>query len=304
MAEITDYYQVLDVDEGASADEIKKAYRRLARTYHPDRNPDDPEAEERFKAVQEAYGVLSDPEKRKAYDRARRNPFAGFGGFGAGGPAGNGGFRTEYVDLGDLFGGQPGFEGGGSGGFDTFFSQIFEEPRARRRPVQGRDVETTVQLSFDQSLQGGKSELKLPDGEPLRLTIPKGVRSGFKVRVRGRGQHAPGGEPGDLYVTFRVEPSPRFRREGDNLHVTETISAMEAILGTTRAITNAYGRTVKVTIPPGTQPGERLRLRGQGVETAQHTGDLYVEIQVSIPRHLTDEQRKGLEQCARKHGIL
>jgi curved DNA-binding protein len=101
-----------------------------------------------------------------------------------------------------------------------------------------------------------------------------------------------------------VEPSPRFRREGDNLHATETISAMEAILGTTRAITNAYGRTVKVTIPPGTQPGERLRLRGQGVETEKHKGDLYVEVQVSIPRHLTEEQRKGLEQCARKHGIL
>ena len=302
MAEITDYYQVLGVDEGASAAEVKKAHRRLARTYHPDRNPDDPEAEERFKSVQEAYEVLSDPEKRKAYDRARRNPFAGYGGFGPASPAGNGAGHTGFVDLNDLFGEQAEF--GGEGGLGSFFSQVFEEPRARRRPARGRDVETTVQLAFDQALQGGKTELKLSDGEPLRLTIPKGVRSGYKVRVRGRGQQAPGAEPGDLYVTFRVEPSPRFRREGDNLHVTETISAMEAILGTTRAITNAYGKTIKVTIPPGTQPGERLRLRGQGVETAKHTGDLYVEVQVSIPRHLTDDQRKGLEQCARKHGIL
>jgi DnaJ-class molecular chaperone len=300
MAEITDFYQVLEVDERASAAEIKKAYRRLARANHPDRNPDDPEAEERFKAVQEAYEVLSDPQKRKAYDRARRNPFAGYGGVAAGD---NGsGPQAEFVDLRDFFGGQAGGEG--AGGFGTFFSQLFEEPRAGRRPARGRDVETQVKLTFDQALRGGKTELNLGEGEPIRLTIPKGVRSGFKVRLRERGRPAPGGEPGDLYVTFRVEPSPRFRREGDNLHVTETISAMEAILGTTRSITNAYGKTIKVQIPPGTQPGERLRLRGQGVETPDHTGDLYVEVQVSIPRHLTEEQRKGLEQCARKHGIL
>lgn len=295
MAEITDYYQVLGVDEGASAEEIKKAYRRLARAYHPDRNPDDPEAEERFKAVQEAYGVLSDAQKRKAYDRARRDPFAS-------GRFQGGGFRgaPQDVPFEDLFGGMDG------GGFGSFFSQIFaDEPRATRRPARGRDVETQVRLTFDQAIRGGKTELKMPDGEPLRLTIPQGVRSGFKIRVKGRGAPAPGGgPPGDLYVTFRVEPSPRFRREGDNLHITETISAMEAILGTTRSITNAYGKTIKVTIPPGTQPGERLRLRGQGVETAEHTGDLYVEVQVSIPRHLTEEQRKGLEACARKHGIL
>jgi molecular chaperone DnaJ/curved DNA-binding protein len=308
MAEITDYYQVLEVDEGASAEEVKKAYRRLARTYHPDRNPDDPEAEERFKAVQEAYEVLSDPQKRKAYDRARRNPFAGYGpGFDAGRPGANGGAHMEFVDLSDLFGGAGGAGGfaGEPGGFGSFFSQAFEEPRARR-PARGRDVETQVKLTFDQALRGGKTELKMGEGEPLRITIPKGVRSGFKIRVRGRGRPAPGGpgEPGDLYVTFRVEASPRFRREGDSLHVTETISAMEAILGTTRAITNAYGKTIKVTIPPGTQPGERLRLRGQGIEAPNHTGDLYVEVQVSIPRHLNEEQRKGLEACARKHGIL
>jgi molecular chaperone DnaJ/curved DNA-binding protein len=306
MAEITDYYRVLEVDEGASAEEVKKAYRRLARAYHPDRNPDDPGAEERFKAVQEAYEVLSDPQKRKAYDRARRNPFAGYGagygGFGAG--DGSAAPQAEYVDLTDLFGGGAGFGGEGAGGFGSLFSQLFEEPRGARRPARGRDVETQVKLTFDQALRGGKTELSLGEGEPLRITIPKGVRSGFKVRLRGRGRPAPGGEPGDLYVTFRVEPSPRFRREGDNLLVTETISAMEAILGTARSITNAYGKTIKVQIPPGTQPGERLRLRGQGVETPDHKGDLYVEVQVSIPRHLTEEQRKGLEQCARQHGIL
>lgn len=297
MAEITDYYQTLGVDEGASAEDIKKSYRRLAREHHPDRNPDNPGAEERFKAVQEAYEVLSDEQKRKAYDRARRNPFASAGGFrGSQGFSGS----PQDVPFEDMFG-----QGQDMGGFGSFFSQIFaDEPRTTRRPARGRDVETQVRLTFDQAIRGGKTELKMQDGEPLRLTIPQGVRSGFKIRVKGRGAPGPSGTNGDLYVTFRVEPSPRFRREGDNLHITETISAMEAILGTTRSITNAYGKTIKVQIPPGTQPSERLRLRGQGVQTPKRTGDLYVEIQVSIPRHLTDEQRNALETCAREYGIL
>ena len=301
MAEITDYYQTLEVEEGASASEIKKAYRRLARTYHPDRNPDDAAAEERFKAIQEAYDILSDDEKRKAYDQARRNPFAGYGDFRA--QPGPGGFSGEYVDLSDLFGRQGGE--GDAGGFGSFFSQIFsDEPRATRRPARGRDVETQVRLSFDQALRGGKTELKLADGEPIRITIPEGVRSGFKIRLKGHGGAGPSGERGDLYVTFRVEPNARFRREGDNLHLVETISAMEAILGATRSITNAYGKTIKVQIPPGTQPGERLRLRGQGIRTAKNTGDLYVEVQISIPRDLTDEQRASLKAWAEQNGLL
>ena len=299
MAEIKDYYQVLEVDEGAGVDEIKKAYRRLARDHHPDRNPDNPDAEERFKAVQEAYSVLSDPEERKAYDRARRNPFAEYGAYPGGGYQ-QGGFRQgEAVNMEDLFAGAS-----GERGFGSFFSQIFDESRGRRRASRGRDVETQVKLTFDQALRGGKTELKLPDGGPLRIAIPKGVRSGFKIRVKGRGRGLPDGEAGDLYVTFRVEPSPRFRREGDDLHVAETVSAMEAILGATRSITNAYGKTIKVQIPQGTQPGERLRLRGQGVQTAKHDGDLYVEIEVSIPRDLTEKQRGELEACAQSAGLL
>lgn len=293
MPERTDYYQILGVEEGASATDIKKAHRRLARTYHPDRNPDDSEAEERFKQIQEAYDVLSDEEKRKAYDDARRNPFAGYG-------AGPGGFAGQPVDLNDLFGG-----GEQGEGFGSFFSQIFsDEPRTTRRTMRGRNVETQVRLSLDQALRGGKTDLRLSDGESLRITIPEGVRSGFKIRLKGRGSMGPSGERGDLYVTFHVESDPRFRREGDDLHETETVSAMEAILGTTRSITNAYGKTIKVQIPPGTQPGERLRLRGQGVRTAKQTGDLYVEVQVSIPRDLTDEQRDALRAWAAEYGLL
>ena len=138
--------------------------------------------------------------------------------------------------------------------------------------------------------------------------IPRGVRTGVKIRVSGRGQAAPGGAsggaPGDLLVTLRVDVSPRFRREGDHLHVVETVSAIEAILGTARSITNAYGQTIRVAIPAGTQPGERLRLRGQGVATDKRTGDLFVEVNVMVPRELTAGQRAELEATAQRIGLF
>lgn len=303
MAEVTDYYQTLEVDEIATPDAIKKAYRKLARAHHPDRNPGDPVAEERFKGVQEAYETLSDPARRRTYDRERRygpargprggsgQPFGGaspFSGFEARGAPNAGGFRSE------------GFSG--ADGFDPLFSFFFSDDARTAAPPS--DVETELKLTFDQALRGGRTEVRLPDGETVRLAIPRGVRSGLKVRVRGHGETGAGGDRGDLYVTFRVEPSSRFRREGDNLHLAETVSAVEAILGTTRAITNAYGQTVKVHIPPGTQPGERLRLRGQGVAADQKTGDLFVEIQVVVPRELTEQQRAALETTARQIGLL
>lgn len=166
------------------------------------------------------------------------------------------------------------------------------------------DVEAQVRLTFDQALRGGTTEVRVPGSESVRLAVPMGVRSGLKVRVRGQGRDDGRGGRGDLYVTFRVDPSSRFRREGENLHRIETISALEAIVGTTRSITNAYGQTIKVHIPPGTQPGERLRLRGQGVSTKRRAGDLFVEVQVTVPRSLTDAQREALEQAARDAGLL
>ena len=255
MTQDTDYYRLLEVPERASAEAVKQAYRRLARRCHPDHNGGDVQAEERFKMLQEAYTVLSDPDLRRAYD-LRRDPFARLAGTAPSGRAG-----------------RPG------------------------------DVEAQVRLTFDQSLRGGTTEVRVPSGETVRLGVPVGVRSGLTVRVRGRGREA-AGATGDLYVTFRVDPSPRFRREGENLHLVETISAMEAILGTVRSITNAYGQTVKVHIPPGTQPGERLRLRGQGITTGRRAGDLFVEVQVTVPRSLTEEQRDALAQAARQVGLL
>jgi curved DNA-binding protein len=312
MPEVKDYYKALGVSETASADEIKKIYRKLAREYHPDRNPDKPHAEERFKEIQEAYDTLSDPEKRKQYDQMRRNPF-----FGAGGPYGNQGGRTyrapdgtpfTFETTGDSFGGF----GEGNGGFSDIFSRFFggeagpgpAGERTRRGRNAGRDVQTTLRLDFDQALHGGKTEVVLPGGETVRINIPKGVKSGLKIRLKGRGQPGPGGQKGDLYVTFEVEPSPTFRREGNDLYTSVTVNAFEAMLGATRTVTNAYGKVIKVTIPAGTQPGEKFRLKGQGVETEQATGDLYVEVQVAVPTSLTTEQKETLRKAAKGAGLL
>ena len=286
-------YDVLGVPESASEDDIKKAYRRLARQHHPDRNPGDKAAEEKFKEVQEAYETLSDPDKRKAYDFRRRNP-GGFGGFEDVFTRSGGRYRSNaegtFVRT-DPFG-DPGED---EGLFGDLFGRIFTGggPTAPPRP---RDTEAEVQLTFEEALRGGAQEFKLGN-HSIRLTVPRGVPNGFKIRLRGR---APGG--GDLYVRFRVGPHPRFRREGDDLIVTETITAFEAMLGATRTVTTAYGNRIKLTIPAGTQPGERLRVRGQGVDRGDRQGDLYVEVAVSIPR-LTDAQREAIQKAAGEAGL-
>lgn len=286
MAEVTDYYLLLGVPETAPPDAIKRAYRSLARDSHPDRNPHDPEAEERFKVVQLAYQVLSDPRRRTEYDLTRRSTFG-----------------LADVRARSQAAGRSTFDPVESR--DPLVSLFFgDEGATSDRFERGADIETQVRLTFDQALRGGTTEVRMADGEPIRLTIPKGVRSGLKVRVKGRGRVGAASQRGDLYVTFRVDPVIQFRREGDHLHVVETVSAIEAIVGTTRSITNAYGQTMKVQIPPGTQPGERLRLRGQGVETATRRGDLFVEVQVTVPRGLTDAQRAALAECASKSGLM
>ena len=303
MPKLKNYYSALGVPEDASAEAIKKAYRKLAQQYHPDRNPDKPNAEERFKDVQEAYSVLSDPQKRKEYDRMRKNPFGPFGGSFT---ASNGDkfyqrsdgtfvrYSTnagENPDLGDLF-------GDALGGIGDFFSRMFSgEPTPPR-------TNTIVRLTFDQSLRGGKKQIQLPGGNKVRLTIPKGVRNGFKIRLKERGRPDPEGRRGDVYVTFKVDEHPRFRREDDDFYITETINAIEAMLGTTRHLENPYGKKIKVPIHAGTQPGAKLRLKGQGVQTKDRTGDLFVEIDVAIPQNLTKAQRDALRTAAKKTGLV
>ena len=317
-----DYYATLGVDEDASAKEIKKAYRALAQEYHPDRNAGDTAAEERFKEVQEAYDTLGDTTKRTAYDRARRDPFGGrfegnpFEGF-AGGPGGEGRYYRApdgtYVRV-DTTGAGPGGMGGdrddfvfgGGGGLGSIFDQFFGgngggEPSYRG----GRDVEATLRLAFDEALAGGPREFQTPSGETVRVTVPRGVRDGFKIKLAGRGEAAPGGrgEAGDLFVTFQVMPSARFRRDGDDLTTTVTITAIEALLGTTREVETASGKTVRLTIKPGTQPGARLRVRGQGVASDRGTGDLYVEVDVTGPT-LSESAAEGLRAWAEGEGLV
>ncbi len=305
MPVLPDYYAVLGLQPTATADDIKKAYRKLARAHHPDRNPDDPKAEERFKEVQEANDTLSDPEKRKAYDYRRKHP-------------GGGGFEDIFTPSGGRYGRRPDgsyvrFETSGSPfdfapgaesdvGMGDFFSRMFGG-EARARGPATRDAETELRLSFEQALRGGPTEVRIGE-ETIRLNIPKGVANGFKIRLRGRGVPGAGGARGDLYVRFVVEPSPRYRREGDDLYMTESFSALEAMLGADRIITTPYGERVKMVLPPGTQPGEKLRLRGKGVDRGDKKGDLYVEIALSIPTKLTDVQRDALRKAAEKAGIL
>ncbi|WP_456424950.1 DnaJ C-terminal domain-containing protein [Rhodocaloribacter sp.] len=313
-AEVKDYYAVLGVAEDASDEEIKRAYRKLARRYHPDRNPNDHEAEERFKEIQEAYEVLGDEVRRREYDRLRKAPFAGraFGEEPFAGPFGRtpGGFGFERGFGGSPFDfGEPEFGEPGFGGVHDLFSRFFggEEPfaetRRRRRARPGRDVRAVVRLTFEEALRGGTQQLRLPGGETVRVTVPEGVSSGTTIRLRGRGERGAGGARGDLYVTFEVEPHPRFHREGDDLYTRETISAVEAMLGTERRIRDVYGQAVRVKIPAGTQPGHILRLRGQGVRTAHGRGDLYVEIEVEVPNHLSEKAREELRRWAKKHGV-
>lgn len=316
---LPDHYATLGVAEDASQTEIKKAYRRLARELHPDKNPGDKRAEERFKEVQAAYDTLGDEAKRKAYDRQRLDPYAGTGspfeGFGQGregrfyrapdgtyvrvdtagaGPEGD--FIFEGGGLGDILGQM--FGGGGFGRTGQSGARF-----TRQKAPGGRDIEATLALSFEEALAGGKREVTLPTGETVRIDVPQGVRDGLRIRLRGRGEAGAGGQRGDLYLTFSVAPSARFSREGDDLVVTETVSAVEAMLGTTREVQTAYGERVRVRIPPGTQPGARLRLRGQGVRTRAGAGDLYVDVAVRVPP-LGEAAREGLRAWAEQHGLL
>ncbi|HET8862832.1 MAG TPA: DnaJ C-terminal domain-containing protein [Solirubrobacterales bacterium] len=277
-----DLYKVLGVSKKASDEEIKKAYRKLARKYHPDRNPDDAAAEEKFKEVQGAYDTLSDPEKRKEYDSGG-GTFEGFGGRGpfTAGPAGQGGF----VDLGDLLSSMFGRGGGGPRGFP-------EQP--------GRDLETEVPLSFRQAIEG--TQLTVPVGDKrYRVRIPAGVKNGARIRIAGKGEASPeGGPPGDLYVVTRVMPSPVFKRlDGGNLEVTVPITIAEALRGATIEVPTLNG-TKRIKVPPGTKHGTLQRLRGEGAPkpSGSDRGDIRYRLEIEVPKELSEEQREAVDKLA------
>ena len=327
-----DYYEVLGVPRGASADEIKKAHRRLVRQYHPDANKNNPQAEEKFKEVQEAYDVLSDSQKRANYDQFG---FAGVGAPGGGaGPRGpgadpfeafrraqqqRGGARgprewnagpnvsVEDFDIGDLgdlfeqfFGGARGAGGGSRPGARPGGAR----GRAQPAPQAAADVEHAVTITFEQAARGTTLPLQINrDGrlETIDVKIPPGVKEGSRVRLKGKGAET-NGAPGDLYIITHVAPHPYFKREDMDVLLEVPISMYEAVLGTKVTVPTLDG-PVTITFPPGTGSHAKLRIRGRGIERSGTRGDQFVITRIVVPKSLSDDERQTLESLAKTHPI-
>ena len=303
-----DYYKTLNVNKTASQDEIKKAYRKLAREYHPDVNPDDPNAEEKFKDINEAYQVLSDTDKRGKYDRfgSQWKNYQQTGGraedfdwsqWAAQGQPGGGQYRTvSQEELEQMF-------GGGLGGFSDFFETLFGgiggARSARRQTTQQRDlrrgsnIEHPVEITLEEAFQGTTRLLSYEDGRRIEASIPPGVKTGSKIRLSGQGGGGTAGS-GDLILKVKIQPHAKFRRDGDNLRVTQPVDFFTALLGGEVTV-NTIDKAVKLTIPPETDSGKIIRLKGLGMpilsKPGQH-GDLLTEIEVRVPKNLTAEQKE------------
>ncbi|WP_242918845.1 DnaJ C-terminal domain-containing protein [Pontibacter liquoris] len=304
-----DYYKVLGVAKTASQAEIKKAYRALAKKFHPDKNKGDKAAEEKFKDISEAYEVLGDEEKRKQYDQLganwRQYQNAGAGGQYGGRPGGGfqGGGYYEG-DINDMF-------GGGGGGFSDFFQQFFGggssagfggQAQGRSRAQKGQDYQAEMDITL-QEAHDGTSRLLTVNNQQLRITTKPGVADGQTLRIKGKGGPAAGGgTAGDLYINIHIQPDPRFVRQGDDLHTSMPVDMYTAILGGNAQVNTLAGQ-LKLKIPAGTQNGKTLRLRGKGMPhygKADQYGDLYVKIDVMLPTNLSDEEKALLEQLRDK----
>ncbi len=304
---MADYYKLLGVKKDASKDEIKKAYRKLALKYHPDRNKDNKEAEEKFKQISEAYAVLSDPEKRQQYDT-----------FGAEG------FQQRFsqedifrnADLGDIlrefginFGGGRSFSfgGGDASPFDSFFhSAGGPGPGCHQRPAQappGEDLEMELQLSLEEIAGGCEKTISLrrPTGQDrVAVKIPAGIADGKKLRLSGKGNPSPyGGRPGNLYLRIKTRPHPVFERNGDDLVAVGEIPFSTAALGGTLEVKDLDGRVLKLKVPAGSKNGARMRIKNRGLKKAHGGhGNLYIKLRPRVPKDLTPEQKKILKKLA------
>jgi molecular chaperone DnaJ len=378
MAQTKDYYQVLGVPASASQDEIKKAYRKLAAKHHPDKNPGDKKADERFKEISEANNVLGDATKRKQYDEMRRlGAFGGFGGgprtagrpgaspFGAGNPGAAGGFKFE--DLNDV----------GFGSFGDIFASMFNGGTTGRNarakgPERGADVEASLEVPFRTAATGGKVPIELEVNEEcatchgsgaapgakitmcpecqgrgtisfgqggfavqrpcpmcmgkgtvpsercptcngtgevrvrkkMMITVPAGVDTGTKIRLKGQGgRGAHNGPPGDLLISFQVQPDRFFRREGLDIVAPVKINIAQATLGSKITVKTLDDKKLAVKIPPGTPTGKRFRVKGQGIKKDDRAGDMIVEVQIDVPEKLTEEQEKAMKEFAEASGL-
>ena len=325
-----DYYKILGVSKGASEKEIRSAYRKLARQYHPDVNPGDKAAEDKFKEINEANEVLSDPEKRKKYDELSDyyQQYGRMPGRAAGGPAGPGGARYEYhtvspEDLNDLFGSQSpfsdffeqffgsSFADGGSSGFSNIGGQPGRGAaagRTRQRASIGQDVESQVEVTLAEAYTGATRVFELADADGstkrIEVKIPAGVDEGSRIRIAGQGAPGSAGR-GNLYLIVRLVPDTRFTREGTTLHTTVDVPLATAMLGGEAHVSTPDGRRLALRIPPETTNGKSFRLRGQGMPRLGHPderGDLFAEVSVTLPTRLNDEQRRLFEAFAKSIG--
>lgn len=286
-----DYYKILGVDKSASKEELKKAFRKQAHKYHPDKKDGD---EKKFKEVNEAYNVLSNDQKRAQYDRFGST---GFNGAGAGGGQGFGGFdfsgfqqgQNIDIDLNDILGSF--FRGGG--GFS--------------RTRKGQDIVIDTEITFRESIFGVKKDLKIPyrnsgKSETIKVDIPAGIDSGETMRMREKGEPIQDGRPGDLYIRIHVEPHKKLRKEGAHIVTTENIRLSESLLGTKREIDTADDRKITVKIPTGIKHGELLKVRGEGVPVMGGRGDLLIIIKIDTPNKLSKKAKEAIE-ILQKEGI-
>jgi DnaJ-class molecular chaperone len=309
-----DYYEILGVARDATPEQIKKAYRTLARKHHPDVNPGEKTAEAKFKEAQAAYDILSDPEKKQRYDLYGH---AAFEGAGAAGPrsgasewsARAGGPGAENIDFSQFFGG--GVEPGDGGGmFEDLLSRFGGGRTRRSGPRRGADLEASITIPFATAVLGGTTSIQITrdDGtrEPLDIRIPPGTEAGQRLRLKGRGTPGEANAPaGDLTILVEVQPHPLFRREGSNLSIEVPIAIDEAVLGAKIDVPTLSGSTVSLPVPAGTSSGQKLRVRGKGVPAHgdQPEGDLYVILRIVVPKNLDDESRRLIREFAQKNPL-
>jgi DnaJ-class molecular chaperone len=322
-----DYYDILGVGRKASEAEIKKAYRHLAKKFHPDVNKDNKAAEEKFKEVQAAYDVLGDKKKREQYDMfGSAGAYAGAGGFGGGGPfyysstSGGAGVPPDF-DFSTFFGGGRASAGGSSQTFrgedvGDLFGDLFgmggfgkgKGRRTARGPTPGADRYYTIEVDFLEAALGKTTKIDLPEGKKtthINVKIPPGVDNGSKIRLAGKGEPSPnGGPPGDLYIEVRVKPHPYFTRQGEDIYVNVPITVGEAVNGASIEVPTIDGK-IHMKIPPGTQGGQKFRLKGKGVPhpKGEGRGDQYVVTQIQIPKDIGTDGKKLIQEFEAKYSM-